>query len=166
MTPIAIHRAFATRESSTIGAHTIGEVRLTGEAKLVLDGKELPATSVEYLLTFALQSLQDAYAGSDNVTAAREAWTAKRDKLYEGTIGTRGPGASVPPELRVARDIMRTIFAAKASADAKAAYKAADAEGRAAILDAAIEKNKAAIDKLVAEEMARRAKVGKVDIDL
>lgn len=167
---VAIHRVFATRESSNIGAHTIGECRLTGEAKLSLDGKALPATSIEYLMTFALQSLQDAYAGSDSAEAARTAWSTKRDKLIEGTIGARGPGASVPLETKIAREIMRDLFNAKASAEDRAAYKAADNAERLAMLDDRIDRNRAAIDKLVAAEIKRRAetkaKLEEVDFDV
>lgn len=163
MHPVAIHRTFISRNQD-IGF--IGEVRLTGEAKLILDGKELPVKSVEYLMTFALQSLQDAYAGVDTLDAAKAAWAAKRDKLLSGEIGARGPAASVPIETRIARDIMRDIFHKKASEAARKEYKAADADDRNAILDAAIAKNADAIAKLVADEMKRRAKVGATDVDL
>lgn len=166
MHTVAIHRTFATRAKSAVGEATIGECRLTGEAKLLLDGKELPAKSVEYLMTFALQSLQDAYAGAETADAAKSAWVAKRDKLLSGDIGARGPGASVPTETRIARDIMRDIFHKKASESARKEYKEADADGRNAILDAAISKNADAIAKLVAEEMKRRAKVQSTDVEL
>ena len=166
MHPVAIHRTFATRAKSAIGEASIGECRLTGEARLLLDGKELPAKSIEYLMTFALQSLQDAYAGADTIDAAKSAWAAKRDKLLSGDIGARGPAASVSIEVRIARDIMRDIFAKKASESARKAYKEADADGRNAILDAAIAKNAEVIAKLVTEEIKRRAKVGATDIEL
>ena len=166
MHTVAIHRTFTTRAKSAIGEASIGEVRLTGEARLLLDGNELPAKSVEYLMTFALQSLQDAYAGAETLDAAKAAWVAKRDKLLSGDIGARGPSASVPIETRIARDIMRDIFHKKASESARKEYKAADADGRNAILDAAIAKNADVIAKLVADEMKRRAKVGATDVDL
>ena len=166
MHTVAIHRTFSTRAKSAIGEASIGEVRLTGEARLLLDGKELPAKSVEYLMTFALQSLQDAYAGAETLDAAKAAWAAKRDKLLSGDIGARGPAALVSIEVRIARDIMRDIFHKKASESARKAYKAADADGRNAILDAAIAKNVDVINKLVADEMKRRAKVGATDVEL
>jgi hypothetical protein len=157
MSKIIIHPVAILREFTTRNGDAIGKVRLTGDAGLAIDGKELPAASVEYLLTFALQSLQDAYAGkADKPDEARAAFEAKLAKIISGEIGTRGPGASVPLETRIARDIMRDIFRVKASAEAKAAYKAADADGRNAIIDELIAKNKAAIDKRVAEELAKR----------
>lgn len=166
MHPVAIHRTFATRAKSAIGEATIGECRLTGEARLLLDGKELPAKSIEYLMTFALQSLQDAYAGAETTDTAKAAWAAKRDKLLSGDIGARGPAASVSIEVRIARDIMRDIFHKKASDAARKAYKAADTDGRNAILDAAIAKNADVVAKLVAEEIKRRTTVGATDVEL
>ena len=65
-------------------------------AYIAIDGKELPVSSIEYLLTFALQNLQDAYAGADSAAEATARWQKKLDRLLEGTIGVReaGDGAS------------------------------------------------------------------------
>lgn len=162
MHPVSILRTFSTRATSEIGEATIGEVRLTGEATLSIDGKPLPAKSVEYLLTFALQSLQDAYAGSKTADDAKSAFAAKRDKLLSGEIGTRGPGANVSLEVRIGREIMRELFMSKASDAQRKEYKAADTDGRAAILDKLIAKNADRIAKLVADRIKQR----KVDIEL
>lgn len=53
-------------------------------------------SSVEYLLTFALQNLQDAYAGAESAAEAQARWQKKLDRLIEGSIGVReaGDGAS------------------------------------------------------------------------
>ena len=53
MTKFTIARAFDHKTHGRIGL-----VNLEADVKAVtIDGKELPATSVEYLLTFALQNL-------------------------------------------------------------------------------------------------------------
>lgn len=147
----------------------IGRVKLDADVKsMALDGKELPAASIEYLLTFALQSLQDAYAGADNADAAKNAFTAKLAKVIDGTIGTRGQ--SVSTEQQIAREIMRELFKAKASADDLAAYKNADAAGRNEIIDDRIEANRETMDKLVKAEMERRkataAKLAEVEVTI
>ena len=59
-------------------------------AYIAIDGKELPVSSIEYLLTFALQNLQDAYAGADSAaeaTAGRKSWIA----CSRGPLGSARP---------------------------------------------------------------------------
>ena len=168
--PVSIVREFATRESSVIGAATIATVRLTGDATLALDGKPLSGASIEYLMTFALQSLQDAYAGKTTLADAKAAFDAKYERLIDGTIGVRGPGSAVSEETRIGREIVRDKLRAKGG-DAWKAYKdAADADAKAAILDAIIDKNADAIATLVAEERTRRAaakaKLADTELDL
>ena len=72
----------------------IGEVEFEWpKGTFRLDGKDLPEASVRHLMTFALQTLQDAYAGADNGEEAKGLWNGKLDKLIAGTIGTRGTGS-------------------------------------------------------------------------
>lgn len=92
MTKFNIARAFDHKQHGRIGL-----VEVEADVKsIAIGGKELPATSVEYLLTFALQNLQDAYAGADSAADAQGRWQKKLDRLLEGTIGVReaGDGAS------------------------------------------------------------------------
>ena len=81
MTNYDVKRGFTHRTFGEIGA-----VDMTAEvAKVTVNGTELPETSVEYLLHFALQSLQDAYAGAKNPTEAAAAFDKKLKALCEGT---------------------------------------------------------------------------------
>lgn len=92
MTKYTIARAFDHKQHGRIGI-----VNVEADVKsITVEGKELPATSVEYLLTFALQNLQDAYAGADSADEAKARWQKKLDRLIEGSIGVReaGDGAS------------------------------------------------------------------------
>ena len=164
--PVSIVREFRRRDEAT----AIATVRLTGNAELSLDGKPLSGASVEYLMTFALQSLQDAYAGKTSLADAKAAFDAKYARLIDGTIGVRGPSSAVSEETRIGREIVRDRLRAKGG-DAWKAYKdAADADAKAAILDAIIAKNADAIAALVTEERKRRAaakeKLAKVDLAL
>lgn len=83
-----------TYEHKTYG--TIGAVDLVApDGPYTLNGTELPASSVQHLLTFALQTLQDAYAGAKDQSEATGNFNKKLDKLLSGTIGTRQPGAKL-----------------------------------------------------------------------
>ena len=147
-----INRTFAKRGEES----AIGTVQLKGKAELTLDGVALPAQSIEYLANFALQSLQDAYAGKDG-DAAAAAWADKLAKLKDGTIGMSTGG--VDPWLAIARRVFRPVYIAALEKAGKAkAYKDGDTEARNAMLDAAIEKNRAMVEPLVDEEKARLAK--------
>jgi hypothetical protein len=100
----------------TFGA--IGSVDFTvPKGKFVLNGTELPEASVAHLMTFALQTLQDAYAGAKNADEAVGAFNTKLDKLIGGTIGTRGSGDGADERTRVQRSV--TQAAAKAKFGAK-----------------------------------------------
>lgn len=61
-----------------------------------LNGEALPEASVKHLATFALQSLQDAYAGSKSADTAKAAFEKKANKIFGGTIGTRATGPRDP----------------------------------------------------------------------
>lgn len=163
---VSIIREFRRRGDDT----AIATVRLTGNATLSLDGKPLSGASIEYLMTFALQSLQDAYAGKESFRDATDAFAAKYSRLIDGTIGVRGPGSAVSEETRIGREIVRDRLRAKGGDSWKAYKDAADADAKAAILDAIIEKNADAIATMVAEERKRRAaakeKLAAVDLAL
>jgi hypothetical protein len=158
---IIVNRTFARRADDK----AIGEVSLKGKAELTLDGKTLPAASVEYLANFGLQSLQDAYAGKESYEDAKAAWEAKRDALIAGTIGVRTGG--VDPWLADARKAFRPVYiAALAKAGKDKAYKDADSEGRNKMLDAAIEKNRDKVSTMVDKLREERAKVVKAASDI
>jgi len=141
----------------------IGQVHLTADVtKVTIAGKEIPSKSVEYLLNFALQSLQDAYAGAKNEGEARGMFEKKLAALVEGTIGLR-TGTSVSEETRVAISVTRAILKANLTAEAFAKYKDDDD----AVL-AAFEKNRDKVqphvDARIAElrkERERKAKLAK-----
>lgn len=124
-----------------------------------LDGHELPESSVEHLMRFALQTLQDSYAGSKNTDESKGAFNGKYDKLLNGTIGTRSGGDGVDERTRVARSVV--MQAAKAKFGAKspewASFTGLDDSERNAKLDAWYTANAKAFDGPIDEEMARRA---------
>lgn len=160
MTNYTVARGFTHRTFGDIGA-----VNLVADvAKVTIDGKELPETSVEYLLNFALQSLQDAYAGAKNGTEAAANFDKKLKALIEGTIGVRtGASAGVTEEVAVQRSITRTMAKTKMGAKSEAWAKFTgftDAE-QSEKLDAWYEANKAALEPAVKEELARREKARK-----
>lgn len=123
----------ATEKSTWNGR--IGQAELKFESKsdivVTLDGKELPSASIDHLLNFALQTLQDAYAGAQSLAEAEASFESKRTKLYEGTIGTRG-GAGASEETVVQRLVAKEAYMASAKvsdADKKAlAAKVKDGE--------------------------------------
>lgn len=150
----------------TFGA--IGRVVLDADVKSVkLNGKDLPAGSIEYLLNFALQSLQDAYAGAKNEAEAQGAFNTKLDRLVSGTIGVRlGGGNSVDEATKVARQITKAAFKFKLDKDAFDALT----DDR---LDELFEKNEAKLRPMVdarlaelTKERERKAKLAKASGEL
>lgn len=110
----------------------IGHVELVvDKGKWTLDGQELPAASVEYLLRFSLQSLQDAYAGADNAAEATAAWEKKRDALIAGTIGVRSGSGGEEPHMPFVRRLIRQAL----GADNKAKYDAIPSDDQKARAD-------------------------------
>lgn len=137
----------------------IGEVTLVApDGKWALDGKELPASSIEHLLNFALQTLQDAYAGAKNEAEAVGAFESKRDRLLDGSIGVRGTGEGVSEETAVARSIMRGLIKDKLGAKSPewTAFTALDPKEQNAKLDANIEANSDALAPVIAAKLAER----------
>lgn len=159
----------------TFGA--IGKVVLSAKiTEMKINGAVVPESSIEYLLTFALQSLQDAYAGSDSTATAQGAFNTKLDRLVSGTIGVRtGGGAGVSEETRVARSITKAKLIAtwgKDSAEAKA-FKDLKEDAQNAKLDEVFAKNAAKLQPFVVErleelklERARKAKLAKASGEL
>lgn len=144
----------------------IGVVEMVAEiATVKLGGKELPTASVEYLLTFALQSLQDAYAGADSADDAQARFDKKLTRMMEGTLGQRAGGDGASAETRMTRTVIGEML--RKTEDGKAAWKAHE-DDRNEFLDAIYAKQpdakRAAIDAIVAkrlEEAAARAKQAK-----
>lgn len=127
-----------------------------------LDGSVLPDASVRHLLTFALQTLQDAYAGAENADEAIAAFLKKREKLLDGTLGER-TGTGVDAFTAVMRQVVRPIVKAKLGG---AVWKTLSEPERIARIDAAFAKNDEKLRPLVEKEIADRAAKPKVDIDL
>lgn len=112
----------------------IGVVNLSAEVGTVtIDGKELPATSVEYLLTFALQNLQDAYAGADSADDAKGRFEKKLARLVEGTIGTREAGDGASAETKAVRAVIGDML--RAAGKWKEVIGSLDEDKREARLD-------------------------------
>jgi hypothetical protein len=149
------NRTFTHRTFGAIGAVAFE----TPKGRYAINGQVLPESSVAHLMTFALQTLQDAYAGAKSTDEALGAYNGKLDKLLNGTIGTRAAGDGADERTRVARSV--TMAAAKAKFGAKspewATFTGLDADAQAAKLDGWYEANRAAFDPAVDEEMARRA---------
>lgn len=149
-----ITRAFNHR---TFGQ--IGSVELSANVKDVkVDGTTLPDASVEYLLHFALQSLQDAYAGAKTEDEAKAAWAKKLDALKAGTIGVRGGGEGVTEETKVQRMIVRNMVKAKFGAKSPewATFTGLSDADQNAKLDEWFAANAEKLAPAVAEEMKRR----------
>lgn len=90
-----------TREYTHKRFGAIGSVELEApDGKWTLDGHELPEGSIRHLLTFALQTLQDAYAGADSADEAQGAFAKKHEKLVNGTLGVRGAGSGMDDRQR------------------------------------------------------------------
>lgn len=135
-----VKREFAHKTHGAIGA-----VHLTAQVdKVTVDGKELPGKSVEYLLNFALQSLQDAYAGAKTEAEAKSMFAKRLENVIAGTIGQRVGGGGQSEEVRVAIQITKAILKAKLTEEAFAKYKDSDDE-----VLAAFEKNKDKLQPLV-----------------
>jgi hypothetical protein len=92
----------------------IGDITFTvPKGRYAINGNDLPESSVAHLMTFALQTLQDAYAGAKNTDEALAAFNGKYDKLLNGTIGTRTSGDGADERTRVARSVVRGVVKAK-----------------------------------------------------
>lgn len=159
MTAYNIARVFTKRETAkSAWSGRIGHVELVADVKsMTLDGAKLPDASIEYLLNFSLQSLQDAYAGAEDLAEATGSWEKKRDALLDGTIGVRGSGGGMSDEDRAAYYVAEQAVRAKVGTDA---WKEMDDEARVARTESAIEKLRTAdADAFEAAVAARVAHV-------
>lgn len=131
----------------------------TPNGKYKVNGMELPESSVRHLMNFALQTLQDAYAGSESTDDAQESFNEKLDKLLNGTIGTRGSGDGADERTRVARSVVRTSAKAKFGAKSAdwATFIGLDDAAQNAKLDEWYAAHKDTFDPSIDDEMASRA---------
>lgn len=168
MTKIEFRREFVRKDEK------VGEALVAADVGgFTVNGKELPTKSVEYLLNFAFQSLQDAYAGAKSGAEAKGMWDKKYDALLAGTIGTR-IGSGIGDATRLARRFTAQFLQANVTKEAWKAFKERDEDAQNTRLDALYEEHKAHIDPLIAaykKELARKAEqakalAGKIDIAL
>lgn len=149
------NRSFTHRTFGAIGAVTFEAPK----GRYAINGAALPDSSVAHLMTFALQTLQDAYAGAKSTDEALGAFNGKLDKLLNGTIGTRAAGDGASERTRVERSIM--LAAAKAKFGSKspewATFTGLDDDAKNAKLDAWYAKNETELSGAVDDEMAARA---------
>lgn len=148
-------RNYAHRTFGKIGTVTFD----VPKGKFRLNGNELPDASVSHLMTFALQTLQDAYAGAKSTDEALGAFNTKLDRLLNGTIGTRGTGDGADERTRVARSVVQAAAKAKFGAKSPewATFTGLSDADQNAKLDAWYDANREAFDPAIDEEMARRA---------
>jgi hypothetical protein len=119
MTQHIISRVFTKRETEKSNwSGRIGAVEGFADLdRIVINGHELPEASVAYLLNFSLQSLQDAYAGADDLTEATANWEKKLSALIDGTIGVRSGGSGMTDEERAELYVAESIYATKYGKD-------------------------------------------------
>lgn len=169
MTTFEIERAFAKRATETTEGFAIGKVdlKVTGLDVMTLNGVKLPDASIEYLLTFALQSLQDAYAGAKTEAEAKGAFEKKLKAVQDGTVGVRTGGGGIDPLTKVMRQVAAEIIKAKlVEAGRKTAdYTKKDAADKVALCDKLIEADRKTIEAEAKKRMAAKNTV-KVDVDL
>jgi hypothetical protein len=158
-----ITRNFTKRETAKSDwSGKIGEATLRVDANgFFLNGNLLSEQSVRHLLNFSLQTLQDAYAGSQSLSEARGAFDGKYDKLIDGTIGIRSNSGDGASEFeRIARRLVLTTFKTNLGKDWKSTAKwmefdALSDDAKEEKLDASFEKNRAHFEPMVKEEIAR-----------
>ncbi len=151
---IAIARSF---DHKTFGR--VGLVEMTASVGEVKIGETvLPQSSVEYLLTFALQNLQDAYAGAESADEAQARFEKKLDRLMAGTIGTREAGSGASGEVKVRRQVMGELL--RKSEAGKAALKTHE-DDRDAFLDTVFGKQTEARQAEIMVEVAERIEAAK-----
>ena len=151
-----IARVFAKRETEKSDwSGRIGNATLfvSDDGIWTLNGKVLSRKSIEYLLMFSLQSLQDAYAGATDLGEARANFDKKTAALMDGTIGMRGTGAD--EETKIARKLVLAKLVAKYGKDSEESKKTPEQ------LDAIFEKNREKLAPVVAAEIARLEKARK-----
>jgi hypothetical protein len=130
--------ASRTYDHKAYGRIGIAELLVESKSDIVvmLNGQELPPQSVDHLLTFALQTLQDAYAGAESETDAQERFNAKLERILAGTLGTRSGGNGVTEETRIMRMVLRPLVK---DAVGKEGWKDMDETARVEAIDNAYE---------------------------
>lgn len=115
MTIHSIGRVFTKRETERSNwSGRIGKVELVADiASMSIEGRPLSVASIDYLLNFSLQSLQDAYAGAESLTEAEAAWEKKLFALIDGTIGVRSGSGGMSDEERAELYVAEAIYAQK-----------------------------------------------------
>ena len=160
---ISVSRTFVHRTHGTV-CDTLAFTAPAGE--YVLDGQPLEDDAVQFLLNFALQTFQDAYAGADSLDECQKAFSTKLDRVKANEMGTRGAGVDpITTEIRI------LVYAAiRKSKDAKTKkvyekLKVMKSDARADALDAIFAKQsddgKAAITAKAESEHARKEEVRK-----
>lgn len=165
---LSMSRVYSKRETEKSDWHgRIGSVELVFESDsditVTLDGTTLTGASVDHLLNFALQTLQDAYAGADSLDAAIGAFEKKRDRILDGSIGTRSDGDGVSYFVTVARSIVRANIKAQygAKSDKWIAFTKLSDDDQDAKLDAVYAANEPALKPKVEAEIERRAEAAR-----
>ncbi len=140
-----ITREFTHRTFGALGAVTL-EI---DSDRWTLNGTVLPTSSVAHLMTFALQTLQDAYAGAKDAAEAKALWAKKLDRLITGGIGVR-QGGGVGEETKLWRIVAGRVLRAKAPERWKKMKEDVDA------IDAFVEKNRAKLQPFFDAEVEAR----------
>jgi hypothetical protein len=159
VTTLAIARTFDHKVHGRVGV-----IQMQADVGLfTIDGKTLPQSSVEYLLTFALQSFQDAYAGAENAEDAVGRFNKKLDRVIAGTIGLREAGDGASAETKAIRGVIGDML--RAAKQWQTVIGELDEDKRADMLDAIFAKQpeakqatiRATAQERMAEAAARKA---------
>lgn len=135
-----------------------------------IDGNVLSDASATYLMNFALQSLQDAYANSKNWAEAQGNWAKKRDALLNGTIGVRQSNGETE-EQKVRHIVTKRALGKNPKLDSFGD----DIDSLNAFLDAVYAKNESKLSGEFDAELLRREELRKtkaaakallIDIDI
>ena len=156
-----VYEKRATEKSAWSGRVGMAELKLSaadGQIVMTLNGMSLSDAMVQYLMTFSLQSLQDAYAGADSLSEATANFSKKLDAIQNGTIGSRG-GSGVSEETICQRLVAKAAYfaSAKVSDAEKTAAKEWDDEKSAEFFDGLFAKNEAKLRDAVSRKMEERA---------
>ena len=145
-----VTRDFTSKAYGKIG-QSGWRVTKTGAAEMLRAGNWVlvPDATRDALAMFALQTLQDAYAGAKTASEAVGSFDKKLDAYIDGTVGTRATSWE-----SVAREII-TLALVKRDPE----FKKLEAATRSARVSAAMAKNMENVKFLamVNEEIAKRA---------
>jgi hypothetical protein len=120
---LTIERKFGHKTYGPIGDIVLTIPNTEGWTITTEDGEyTLGITAVTHLANFALQTLQDSYAGARSIDKAKAAFDKKLGRVIEGAIGIRATGPRDPVRSRALRNAMQ--FAP--GKDAKAKREAAN----------------------------------------